>query len=48
MNLWVEMVVLKSAAIVEVDHFIQRREAAIVHVGRGAGHLAKCRCLESA
>ena len=37
-----------AAAGVVIDNLFQRPKAAVVHVGRGAGHFAKRRCLEVA
>ena len=37
-----------AAAVVELDHFFQGGQAAVVHVGRGAGDLAQGRRIEGA
>ena len=44
----VETGVTLSSTIVELDHLVQRGEAAVVHVGRGSAHFAERWCLEGA
>ena len=47
-NSGVETGVTLSSTIVELDHLIQRGEAAVVHVGRGSAHFAERGRLEGA
>ena len=41
-NLGIEPWTLITAAIIVLDYFFQRRETAVMHVGRGAGNFTEC------